>query len=51
MIPPKTMLEILSSKFKHHASKTVLIKDADHCFRPKEKQVETVVTAWLKSLS
>lgn len=49
-MPPRKMLRILSHKFQHPYSKTVLIHGADHCFCRHENKIQKITTPWLKGL-
>jgi pimeloyl-ACP methyl ester carboxylesterase len=49
-MPPRKMLRKLNHRFQHPASKTALIKDADHCFCMQEEEVEAVVAKWISHL-
>ncbi len=49
-MPPRKMLRILSRKYQNEYSKSVLIRDADHCFCGHEEEVEMAVSNWLKNL-
>lgn len=49
-LSPRRMLRLLHQKFHHPYSRTVLIKNADHCFCNFENDAEKVVTQWLKNM-
>jgi pimeloyl-ACP methyl ester carboxylesterase len=49
-MPPRRMLRILAQKFKNSYSRSVLIRDADHCFCRHEEEVEAAVSRWLRNL-
>ncbi|HLF55190.1 MAG TPA: DUF1749 domain-containing protein [Candidatus Nanoarchaeia archaeon] len=49
-MPPRKMLKLLSNKLQHPYSKSVLIKDADHCFCDYEEEAEKIISRWLRNL-
>lgn len=47
---PRKMLRILAEKSKHRSSRSVFIKEADHCFCLREHHIQPELDRWLKQL-
>ncbi|MBI4141550.1 alpha/beta fold hydrolase [Candidatus Woesearchaeota archaeon] len=49
-MPPRKMLKKLGDKFSHPYSRTVFVKDADHCFCRYEEKVQQNTDKWFKNM-